>query len=107
MLPCTGSCHGLTCTAQLLLVVTGREDTSLDTSGLSQAGFQVASLCHQADHVKTRHARPNGLPCDATAKPYPSSSKFFIPGAGSASPASQLTLVLRSGSIFNVTSPIT
>jgi hypothetical protein len=69
--------------------------------------LQVASLCHQADHVKTRHARLNGLPCDATAKPYPSSSEPFIPGAGSASPALQLALVLGRGALFNVTSPIT
>jgi hypothetical protein len=47
------------------------------------------------------------LPCDATAKPYPSSSEPFIPGAGSASPALQLALVLGRGPMFNVTSPIT
>lgn len=74
---------------------------------LSQAGIQVASLCHQADHVKTRHTRLNGLPCDDTAEPYPTSGEPFIPGAGSASPASQLALVLSCGPMFNVTSPIT
>lgn len=46
------------------------------------------------------------MPCDATAKPYPTRSEPFIPGAGSASPALQHALVLSSGPMFNVTSPI-
>ena len=46
------------------------------------------------------------MPCDATAKPYPTRSEPFIPGAGSASPALQHALVLSRGLMFNVTSPI-